>query len=259
MVVFAASIALSVAVLLVFVGWTIFDASFKYVLELVGIGLRIRQHPGVRLRDDLRWNNLGSRLALFCLLVIIAFAALLGLCWSALVTDAIFAALMSLVVILGAWMLTLCSYGRIQYLGIVWRLKRALPRFQSAAVQLANHWPTESGVLAGLGAFRVGSEDSTDVLTLDCDYDPYSRREQPGCFVTKLFTGGLRFDLAPIPELKLEYHPRGGAPASFVDTLPGFPVEYNLQGIARLEDEWYFVWYDITWEELEAQMSANPA
>ncbi len=58
--------------------------------------------------------------------------------------------------------------------------------------------------------------------------------------------GRLRFDLSADFRYKVEYHPPGERPRSFMRVFGNYSLPYRLNGAVPLDEGWYLAWYSPT-------------
>ncbi|MEX2141454.1 MAG: hypothetical protein WD894_19465 [Pirellulales bacterium] len=246
---FGVALGASVAALLAFAIWMFVDASFLVMLDVVRIDLGLEKHPGVDMSDVYAWDQLGSRLVLFAVLVGIGVLTTLLVFYRILFGRRQSRSLRSLflaVALVGLWLALGVSHERLESAALQWRLGRAVQGLKQDAAILTANWPTTEGVLPYLGQYVVA--DAYLLLVEWPQNDHYSMREIVGPCISRSPNGALRVDFLPD---KIEYHPNGGKPTSFME-LPndnrGFPndgldTRYVLESYVELEPNWFLVSY----------------
>lgn len=123
--------------------------------------------------------------------------------------------------------------------------RRLLPGLKTDAAVLMEKWPTFPGTLPFSGQHGADAANP-DFFIVHGDLSSANLSKWP-C-IWKVEAGGFRFDIDDVC-VKVEYHPTGNMPTSFVTTVHSSAgqgqVEHNLERFVQLEPNWYLAWYSV--------------
>ena len=238
-------LSLLISVILAFVvAWCLIDSSFRSTIDLAAADLGISKKTGMNLRGLHRINALGGRLALAWVVFIASIYIWSGISFNLILGDARDRRLIWWLV---AFLLaTLCvallaNLGKLTDHATCLRLKWQLPKFVSAAKELASQWPTKDGCIDGIGCFTVDT-DYPEILVLTPEVD-YPVLESVGGFVRKKGDASIHFDLALRPECRLEFHQNGALPSSQAQTFGDITIKYKVRYFVQITSGVFYVSY----------------
>lgn len=125
--------------------------------------------------------------------------------------------------------------------------RRVLPGLKSDAALLTQEWPTRPGRLPFSGQYSIETDD-TGFFAVVGNTKSSDLGQWCGPFIWKVASGGVRFDIDTVG-VKLEYHPAGSVPTSFITVVRYTGgkgrVEHLLERFVELEPNWFVAWYSV--------------
>jgi len=233
-----------------YLGWIVIDAQYPTTVYVVRLHVGLEQvdaDPAFvaagfwdMMWDGVRsWDSLGPRLLFFAVLAITAVVSSVLMLVQFLRRGTIRQMLL-IVFVMSAWLSLWVSYGQLHEWTVLRRARIALPRFESAAISLSQHWPRENGALPEAGSFYTYPDKHPNLLLLH-GRRGYPIREDFGYQIERSEQGAIRFKLSGAFDCQIECHPPGSKPASYTTS---FDSTMTLREAIQLNDEgWYLVRY----------------
>ncbi len=250
---------LSVAVLLALIAWMFVDASLRHAIDTSLVVMRVRPNPDYDLKSRVAWDQLGGRITLLVVIVVLGVAANAVVAFRLLIGRAggrSILAYLAATVLVGVWLSFFLRYGELEWRGFTFRLARRVPELKVLFEQLRDQWPRADGALPAVGSYRLISKlpNEPDALLLTDTRPPFPIAEPLGPFMQRRSSGVIEIDLRTIVSnirngtwtgyCVIELHPTQSEPADFRQAFEHATNQCTLQGSERLGDSVYLAWYE---------------
>lgn len=219
----------------VMTAWIVLDAKFPATAHVQ----KGQMHALAGYTITERWPQLGPRVAMLWIVLIVGVISTIGIFITLFVGAARYRGLRSWLAftfLIAAWLTLLVAGREFAWQGQRLRLRLSLSEFDAIAASLRDDWPATDGERAGLGTFMAYPQGQPRMLMmLTSETDP------PIAAVERSDDGALGFELRG-DELGawLEWHPAGSTPRAFTG---GLESEYDFGRAAPLGRGWYLVRY----------------
>jgi hypothetical protein len=246
---FARAYALSLGILVLFILWIFFDASFNYVRSFVALDLHLRFLNDPFVREMHGWDSLGPRLILFAALALLAITATITVFARILVgseTERSIKSMLLATALLAMWLGLLTSYDRLWWYSFWYRVLRCHDAMKAGVAALSDHWPGDRVFLPGLGSYVVSADDP-DLLYID-DRAPIAPFREALGTISRNSKGDFSFAVASDPYWRVHYMREGRSPHSFsrAAVTPGLEGRWDLQYVTEFSENWYLARYAIS-------------
>jgi hypothetical protein len=253
---------LSVAVLLLFVLWIVFDASFHWIPPLVGQDIRLQFLSDPSVSSMHGWDLCGPRLLVFAILALVGLTATVMVFVRSFIGSEAERSIRSLLLataLVAFWLSLFVSYNQLWWVGFRYRILRQHNAMKASVVALSQHWPTGNVALPELGCY-VPSGHDPDLLYIDDGKSSFMTN------FTEVFDrigrskkGDFSFAIQSCPGWWVHYMIEGRSPQSHKNALPGTGLviaSWKLQYVTEFHKDWYLAQYEITVEDASTS-SAN--
>jgi hypothetical protein len=230
--------------------WMFVDISFTAAFTFFGINLGFVRAPGTPelaqryVSEANEWQHYGPRILAIFILAIVSLVTFILSLLGAIRSDAntrMRVAVAAIVVV--PWMLLIGGHRTIIGHGLYRQATRLLPEYQKAATILQRRWPNADEDLPIGDDYWTSSATPTAIHAVS-KKAAYSMSAHIYGHIERTDGGVLRFGITGHAYEKIEYHPNGSEPHSYIFTYWGFPARSKLLRSRKLSEGWYLAEYD---------------